>query len=192
MDDSGAPYANKHLASCLVHAAPHSCWGNIDTKVTWLTLQTNRFKKFIMKTMWRVQQSQMVISVVFWSLTLTGIFYDKVSERFDNFGLPRANVFGGMAVMFTMVVLLIVTFGFCFDKFQFWKEQQVVIIERNPFASKGRMHPNQTVYWSAVAELLPEGNEKRKNLEYLIQQNLEIPEVRKEVQNMLDDSGRNA
>ncbi len=155
-------------------------------------IHTNRFKKIIMKTMWRVQQSQMVISIVFWSLTLTGIFYDKVAERFNNFGLPGSNVFGGMSVMFTVVVLSIMIFGFFFDKFQFWKEQQVVIIERNPFASKGRMHPNQIVYWSAIAELLPEDNEKRKNLEYLIQQNLEIPEVRKEVQNMLDDSGGNA
>lgn len=155
-------------------------------------IHTNRFKKSIMKTIWRVQQSQMVTSPIFWSLTLTGIFYDKVAEKFNNFGLPRSNMVGGVTIMFTIVVLSIMIFGFLFDKFQFWKEQQVVIIERNPFASKGRMHPNQIVYWSAVAELLPEDNEKRKNLEYVIQQNLEIPEVRKEVQNMLDDSRRNA
>lgn len=154
-------------------------------------MHTNRFKKFVMKSLWRIQQSQMVISIVFWSLTLTGIFYDKVTERFNNFGLPESNVLGGVAIMFSVVVLSIITFGFFFDKFQFWKEQQVVIIERNPFASEGRMHPNQIVYWSAVAELLPEGNEKRKDLEFIIQKNLEIPEVRKKVQKMLDDSRGN-
>lgn len=148
-------------------------------------MQTNRFKKFVMRALWRAQQSQMVISIVFWSLTLTGIFYDKVAERFNNFGLPESNVLGGMAVMFTMVVVLILLSGYLYDRLQFWKEQNVVMIERNPYASKGRMHPNQVIYWSAVAELLPEDSEKRKDLEAIIDYNLSMPEVRAEVEGMV-------
>lgn len=141
-----------------------------------------------MKALWRAQQSQMVISIVFWSLTLTGIFYDKVAERFNNFGLPRSNVFGGMAVMFTLVMILILLFGYLYDRFQFWKEQNVVMIERNPYASKGRMHPNQVIYWSAVVDLLPEGSQKKRDLESIIQYNLNIPGVRDEVEAMLREA----
>ncbi len=148
-------------------------------------MHINRFKKFVMKALWRAQQSQMVISIVFWSLTLTGIFYDKVAERFNNFGLPRSNVFGGMAAMFTMVVILILLSGYLYDKFRFWEEQNIVVIERNPYASKGRMHPNQVVYWSAVAELLPEDSERKKDLEAIIDYNLGIPEVRDDVEGMI-------
>lgn len=138
-----------------------------------------------MKALWRAQQSQMIISIVFWSLTLTGIFYDKVAEKFDNFGLPRSNVFGGMAVMSTVVVIIILTFGYFFDRFQFWKEQFVVQIERNPYTSKGRMQPNFIIYWSAVVELLPEDSKKKEDLEALIEFNMNIPEVREEVENIL-------
>lgn len=127
----------------------------------------------------------MIISIVFWSLTLTGIFYDKVAEKFDNFGLPRSNVFGGMAVMSTVVVIIILTFGYFFDRFQFWKEQFVVQIERNPYTSKGRMQPNFIIYWSAVVELLPEDSKKKEDLEALIEFNMNIPEVREEVENIL-------
>ena len=109
-------------------------------------MHTNRFRKFVMKSLWRIQQSQMVISIVFWSLTLTGIFYDRVAEKFNNFGLPKSNVFGGVAIMFMTVVILILLFGYLYDKFRFWDEQFIVMIERNPYASKGRMHPNQIVY----------------------------------------------
>ena len=127
----------------------------------------------------------MVISIVFWSLTLTGIFYDKVAERFNNFGLPRSNVLGGVAIMFTMVIVLILLFGYFYDKFQFWREQNIVMIERNPYASKGRMHPNQVIYWSAVVDLLPENSQKRKDLESIIQYNLSMPGVKDDVEDML-------
>ncbi len=148
-------------------------------------MHPNRFRKFVMKSLWRIQQSQMVISIVFWSLTLTGIFYDRVAEKFNNFGLPKSNVFGGVAIMFMTVVILILLFGYLYDKFRFWDEQFIVMIERNPYASKGRMHPNQIVYWSAVVDLLPEESQTRKNLESIIQYNLSMPGVEDDVETML-------
>jgi len=145
-----------------------------------------------MKALWRAQQSQMVISIIFWSLTLTGIFYDKVAKKFNNFGLPQSNVFGGMAIMFSFVVIMILLFGYLFDRFQFWKEQFVVQIERNPYASKGRMHPNQVIYWSAVVDLLPDDSEKKKDLQAIIDYNLSIPEVEEEVDRIIRIAKRNS
>ena len=113
------------------------------------------FKKKLMKYLWRIQQSQMVISMVFWSLTLTGIFYDKVREWSGNFWvLPEDAVFLGMMVMFTIVVMAIIVFGIIYDKLKFWKEQQLVIVERNPYTS-WKLNPVHTMWadlWLEIAK----------------------------------------
>ncbi len=120
--------------------------------------QKETFKKRLMKNFWRVQQAQMVISVAFWSLTLTGIFYPYFREKFNNWGLGQENVFIGMAVLFLMVVAGIMLFGYIYDKFKFWKEQQFVIIERNPYTS-WKLNPVQTMWaemWMETARAIPD------------------------------------
>ena len=120
--------------------------------------QKETFKKKLMKTFWRVQQAQMVISVVFWSMTLTGIFYPYFREKFDNWGLGQEHVFVGMAVLFSLVVVGILLFGFIYDKFKFWKEQQFVIIERNPYTG-WKMNPVFTQWaelWVEMAKSVPD------------------------------------
>ncbi len=116
------------------------------------------FKKKLMKYLWRIQQTQMVISIVFWSLTLTGVFYEYVRERFNNFYLGQENVFAGMMVMFTIIILFILMFGFVYDKLKFWKEQQLVIVERNPYTS-WKLNPVQTMWvelWvAAIKDMQP-------------------------------------
>ena len=97
-------------------------------------------KKKIMKVFWRVQQAQMVISVVFWSMTLTGVFYPFIREWLLNRLLGEENVFLGMLLIFLLVVGAILLFGFIYDKLKFWKEQQFVMIERNPYTS-WKLHP---------------------------------------------------
>lgn len=114
------------------------------------------FKKTVMKYLWRVQQAQMVISIVFWSMTLTGVFYPYFNVKFDNFGLPKDWVFMGMLVLFTIVVTGIVIFGFIYDKLKFWKEQQMVIVERNPYTS-WKLNPVQTMWaemWIETAKAI--------------------------------------
>ena len=122
-----------------------------------------------MKYLWRIQQSQMVISIIFWSLTLTGVFYPYVREKFSNFGLPQSNVFGGMAIMFLLVVFFIITAGLLFDRLKFWNEQMIVSNERNPFGYGGRMNPRDIILWRTIAD---PSEENRECLRKLIQRNL--------------------
>ncbi len=116
------------------------------------------WKKVLMKNFWRVQQAQMVISVAFWSLTLTGIFYPYFRVKFDNWGLGQEQVFFGMALLFAVVLAAIMVFGYLYDKFKFWKEQQMVIVERNPYTS-WKLNPIQTLWaemWVETAKALPD------------------------------------
>ena len=92
-------------------------------------------KKRLMEFMWRLQASQTIIGIIFWPLTLTGIFYPYIRERSNNFGLGQESVLGGMLILFSIIVLFIVIFGLVFDKMRFWKEQNIVSIERNPYAA---------------------------------------------------------
>ncbi|MEW5760203.1 MAG: hypothetical protein AB1779_05510 [Candidatus Thermoplasmatota archaeon] len=92
-------------------------------------------KKRLMELVWRLQASQMLIGIVVWSLMLTGIFYSYVSTKFNNFGLGAENVFFGMVILFLITFALIFAVGLIFDKMKFWKEQQVVAVERNPYMS---------------------------------------------------------
>ena len=69
-------------------------------------------KKKVMKTFWRVQQAQMVISVVFWSMTLTGIFYPMIVEKLKDYPWWGENTFFGLMVFFLLVLGGIFLFGF--------------------------------------------------------------------------------
>ena len=114
-------------------------------------------KKKVMKTFWRVQQAQMVISVVFWSMTLTGIFYPMIVEKLKDYPWWGENTFFGLMVFFLLVLGGIFLFGFFYDKFKFWKEQQLVIVERNPYTS-WKMNPVFTQWvdlWIEMAKTIP-------------------------------------
>ena len=127
------------------------------------------FKKKLMTYLWRIQQTQMVISIVFWSLTLTGVFYEYVRERFNNFGLGQENVFAGMLVMFMIIIVVILLFGFIYDKLKFWKEQQLVIVERNPYTS-WKLNPVHTMWvelWvAAIKDMQPMTPELKEKVEF--------------------------
>ena len=120
--------------------------------------QKETFKKKLMKTFWRVQQAQMVISVVFWSMTLTGIFYPMIVEKLRDYPWWGENTFLGLMVFFLIVLGGIFLFGFVYDKFKFWKEQQLVIVERNPYTG-WKMNPVFTQWvdlWIEMAKSLPD------------------------------------
>lgn len=115
------------------------------------------FKKKLMKTFWRVQQAQMVISVVFWSMTLSGIFYPYFIAKFRDYPWLAENTFLGIVLLFTAVLSGIFIFGFLYDKFKFWKEQQMVIVERNPYTS-WKLNPVFTQWadlWIEMAKASP-------------------------------------
>ena len=125
-------------------------------------------KKKLMEFMWRLQASQTVIGIIFWPLTLTGIFYPYIRERSNNFGLGQGAVLGGMLILFLTIVLFIVIFGLLFDKLRFWKEQNIVLIERNPYGSL-KLSAKE-VYWLRMWALALKANpslspELKKELE---------------------------
>ena len=141
-------------------------------------VEENRLKKFMMRNVWRIQQSQAIISIVFWSLTLTGVFYDKVALRFNNFGLQESNVTGGIIVMFLMVICSILLFGMVYDRLRFLNEQIIVFNERNPYSYSGRMTPKEIIMWSCIANPT---TESRQLLKAMIENNLADPKIQSRV-----------
>lgn len=134
-----------------------------------------QIKKRVMTALWRVQQAQMIISIVFWSLTLTGVFYPYVRERFFNSILGPERVAIGMLIMFLGVITCIVLFGLMYDRLKFWREQTMVVQERNPFAYGPRMMPNHIILWWAL--LNPDNETAQEEAHDLIMHNLKQPEV---------------
>ena len=107
-------------------------------------------KKSVMTTLWRVQQAQMVISLTFWALTLTGIFYPYIRAKALNDLIGPERVFLGMALIFLTVVALVLIFGYVYDKLKMWQEQITVAQERNPYSYGAKVAPNQGILWTAL------------------------------------------
>ncbi len=150
------------------------------------------WKKKLMKNFWRVQQAQMVISVVFWSMTLTGIFYPMIVEKLEEYPWWGENTFLGLMIFFSIVLGGIFVFGFFYDKFKFWKEQQLVIVERNPYTS-WKLNPVQTMWaemWIETAKALenktPELEAKIKFFEAWIARLEEIDPWTKEMRGLVE------
>ncbi len=149
------------------------------------------WKKKLMKNFWRVQQAQMVISVVFWSMTLTGIFYPYLIVKFPEWGFGQENTFLGILLLFSLVIVSIFIFGYLYDKFKFWKEQQLVIVERNPYTS-WKLNPVQTMWaemWIETAKAMenktPELEAKIKFFEAWIARLEEIDPWTKEMRGLV-------
>jgi len=99
---------------------------------------SNKIKKFLMRQMYRLQQTQAIISIVFWSLALTGIFYERANFYLHKYlGLDEdenKQVITKMAVLFAIVVIGVLAFGFLYDAiFRMWEHTNVVMQERNPY-----------------------------------------------------------
>jgi hypothetical protein len=127
-------------------------------------------KKSIMTVLWRVQQAQMVISIIFWSLTLTGIFYPYIRVRALNDLIGPERVFLGMALIFLGVVAMVLAFGYLYDRLKFWREQITVAQERNPFSYGARVTPIQVILWTAL--LNPHDEEAYHDAMQLLDHNL--------------------
>ena len=126
-------------------------------------------KKRFMELLWRLQASQTVIGMIFYPLTLTGVFYPYLRERTDNFGLGQGSVLGGMLILFLLILGTVVAFGLTYDKLRFWKEQNIVAIERNPYGSYKLTV--KEIFWMKMWALAIKANpdispEAKKQLEF--------------------------
>ena len=82
-----------------------------------------------MRQYWRLQQSQTLISMVFWCTTLTLLIWPYVSWRFeaDKETLGIAMTYWGLASIAGGVLVSDLAIGFVYDHFlALWKEQRTV------------------------------------------------------------------
>ena len=72
------------------------------------------FKKWFMRQFWRVQQSQMIISMIFWATTLTLLIFARIEHRWDASdqwnGIPKSYLI--MLFLFVTVLLGVLFVGF--------------------------------------------------------------------------------
>jgi hypothetical protein len=104
-----------------------------------------------MVQLWRVQQSYTIFGIVFWSLTITGIFYGYIAPKLDEwFGISEENVLVGLILLFLIVLFGILGAGFLYDRvLRLWREQTIVAYERMPYA-KELLTPKEIVLWGKV------------------------------------------
>lgn len=150
-----------------------------------------QIKKGLMTYIWRIQQSQMLISILFWSLTLTGVFYQYIAPLFDQyFGVSQENVLGGMLLLLFMVLFGVVLVGVVYDRvFKLWQEGSVVSVERNPY-SRFLLMPKEILLWKRcqlriLKEVAKDDPETMKDIEFMdrwMDKLLEDPKVRAQVE----------
>ncbi len=148
-------------------------------------------KKALMTYIWRIQQSQMIISIGFWSLTLTGIFYQYFAPLFDVYlGVPQENVFLGMLLLLFIVLVGVIIIGFAYDRiFRLWQESSIVNVERNPY-SRLLMMPKEILLWKRcqlriLKEVSKDDPEAQKDIEFMdrwFDKLLEDPKIAKQVE----------
>lgn len=101
-------------------------------------------KKLIMRQYWRIQQSQAVVSMAFWTTTLTLIIWPYVKWRFDdscdgslcfsNEIMGISSTYFGLMLIGIIVLLTVFLIGYIYDVgFGLWKEHLTISTERNPF-----------------------------------------------------------
>ena len=87
-------------------------------------------KKWLLVQFWRVQQIAMLASLSLLAVNLALTANQYIEWRFSNSYI-------GTSIVIIVIAALIWTFGYIWDrKLKLWKEQMVVSIERNPYATK--------------------------------------------------------
>lgn len=118
----------------------------------------NRFKKNLILYIWRMQESQTLIAVLFYSLSLTGIYLDRISWRFKDAGIDSTLLITLLLTGFTFVFILFL--GYMYDKiFNLWKDKNIVMMKKNVYLTthltpKERAH--FTEMWLPVVKVIDE------------------------------------
>ena len=91
-----------------------------------------------MRQYWRIQQSQTLISMVFWTSTLTLLIWPYVRWRIDPteslLGLPTT--YWGLGGIGIGVLLAVLAIGWAYDvSLGLWREHLTIVQERNPFTT---------------------------------------------------------
>tara|TARA_B100000029_G_scaffold338672_1_gene330898 strand:- start:8687 stop:9271 length:585 start_codon:yes stop_codon:yes gene_type:complete len=95
-------------------------------------------KKWFMRQYWRIQQSQTLISMGFWTSTLTLLIWPYVSWRFEaNSTMLGLNMtYWGLIGIGASVLFTVLLIGRVYDAtLGLWREHLTVVQERNPFTT---------------------------------------------------------
>ena len=95
-------------------------------------------KKAFMRQYWRIQQSQTLISMVFWITTLTLLMWPYVSWRFTNKNdiIGVSTTYWGLLSIAFAVLIGVLLLGWTYDVvLGLWREHLTVVQERNPFTT---------------------------------------------------------
>lgn len=115
-------------------------------------------KKWGMRHFWRIQQCQMIVSMIFWATTLALLIYARLEHRVNAdgnwYGIPHSWL--TMGGLWFVVIIMVLLIGYIYDKtFALWKEQRTVDIERNPFATHA-LSPINTLVLGHLSHILRE------------------------------------
>jgi hypothetical protein len=93
-------------------------------------------RKRAMVYLWRAQQSGAIINIMLLgTLTAATMYSNYIREWTNNYWVLGDSVLGGLAVTMVLIFLGVFGIGFAFDRLKFWREQNIVAIERNPYGS---------------------------------------------------------
>ncbi len=113
-------------------------------------------KKWFMLQYWRIQQSQSLISLVFWTSTLTLLIWPYISWRFDTTEtiLSLPSTYFGLAGIATSVVAMVLLVGLAYDvSLGLWRDHITVVQERNPFNTY-KLNPTWGILIAQTNEIL--------------------------------------
>jgi len=91
-----------------------------------------------MRQYWRIQQSQTLISMMFWITTLTLLMWPYVSWRFEKNSeiLGISMTYWGLISIAVTVLICVLLLGWTYDVvLGLWREHLTVVQERNPFTT---------------------------------------------------------
>lgn len=129
-------------------------------------------RKRAMVYLWRAQQSGAMISItLLGTLTAASLYRDYLKDFFNNYGFPMEQELPGIMVTMLIIFTGVFGIGFLFDRLKFWREQNIVAIERNPYGSYKLTA--KEIYWIKIwsAALASAGpSDKQKAVEELFNQ----------------------
>jgi hypothetical protein len=103
----------------------------------------NPLKHWLMIEVWRVQQISSILSLVLMAVGDTILIANQMVWRVGNYYLTV----GVLLLLFGGAILAL---GYLWDKrAKMWKEQQIVVVERNPYASL-KMMPKEIVNFKTI------------------------------------------
>ena len=113
-------------------------------------------KKWLMRQYWRIQQSQAIISLGFWTATITLLVWPYVSWRLDAnetiLSIPLT--YYGLLLIAASVLLIVLLVGFSYDvTFGLWRDHITVNQERNPFTTY-KLNPTWGIVIAQTNEIL--------------------------------------